>query len=104
MKDNRKVYSKEFKRKAIELSEVRGNMREIADELGIRPELLYRWRSEFRSKPKEAFSGQGIKQLTEEQRKLAMLEKELAEVRMERDILKKAVRIFSMSDGKSTGS
>lgn len=104
MTDNRKVYSKEFKQKAVELSEVRGNMREVADELGIRPELLYRWRSEFRSKPSEAFSGHGNKQLTEEQRKLALLEKELEEVRMERDILKKAVRIFSKSDGKSTGS
>lgn len=104
MTDTRKVYTKEFKQKAVELSEIRGNMREIAYELGIRPELLYRWRSEFRNKPNEAFSGHGNKQLTEEQRKLAMLEKELAEVRMERDILKKAVRIFSKSDGKSTSS
>jgi transposase len=64
MTDNRKVYSKEFKQKAVELSEVRGNMREVADELGIRPELLYRWRSEFRSKPSEALSGHGNKQLT----------------------------------------
>jgi hypothetical protein len=32
-----------------------------------------------------------------------MLEKELADVRMERDILEKAVRIFSKGHGKSTG-
>ena len=32
----------EFKQKAVELSFARGNAKEIAEELGIRPELLYR--------------------------------------------------------------
>ena len=39
--------------------------------------------------------------MTEEESELAKLKKELAEVKMERDILKKAVGIFSKSDGKS---
>jgi transposase-like protein len=42
MTDTRRVYSKEFKRKELEISNVRGNVREIADELGIRAELIYR--------------------------------------------------------------
>ena len=40
-------YDREFKQKAVELSFARGNAREIAEELGIRPELLYRWRREY---------------------------------------------------------
>ena len=104
MEKTRKNYSKEFKQKAVELSNVRGNAREIAHELGIRAELLYRWRSEFNEDPSIAFSGNGNKQLTADQKELADLRKELAYVKMERDILKKAVSIFSVSDRKSTNS
>lgn len=104
MKETRNHYSKEFKQKAVELSNVRGNVREIAHELGIRPELLYRWRSEYNDNPSIAFSGNGNKQLTAEQKELSDLRKELAYVKMERDILKKAVSIFSVSDRKSTSS
>ncbi len=38
----RRYYSKEFKLKAVELSNVRGNAREIAEELGIKVDLIYR--------------------------------------------------------------
>lgn len=98
MAETRKTYSKEFKQKAVELSNVRGNVQEIARELGVRPELIYRWRKELRSNPDLAFGGNGKEQLTQEQKKLRKLEKELANVKMERDILKKAVSIFSVSD------
>jgi transposase len=97
----RETYSKEFKIKAVELSDVRGNVQEIARELGIGADLIYRWRREMQNKPSLAFGGRGIKQLTEEQRELEHLKKELADVTMERDILKKAVSIFSKSDRKS---
>jgi len=36
MKETRKNYSREFKQKAVELSNVRGNVQEIARELGVR--------------------------------------------------------------------
>lgn len=104
MARTRKVYSKEFKQKAVELSNVRGNVQEIARELGVNAEFIYRWRKEFQNNPSLAFGGNGKKQLTAEQKELARLKKELANVRMERDILKKAVSIFSVSDGKSTNS
>lgn len=104
MKESRKVYTKEFKLKAVELSNVRGNVQEIARELGVNAELIYRWRRELGSDPSLAFSGNGRKQLTEEQKELARLKKELADIKMERDILKKAVSIFSVSDRKSTNS
>lgn len=101
MKQTRKNYSKEFKQKAVELSNVRGNVQDIARELGVRAELIYRWRKEQNLNPSLAFSGNGNKQVTEEQKELAKLRKELADVKMERDILKKAVSIFSVSDRKS---
>ncbi len=46
MKRTRQKYDREFKQKAVELSYTRGNASEIAEELGIRKELLYRWRRE----------------------------------------------------------
>lgn len=104
MKQTRKNYSKEFKQKAVELSNVRGNVQDIARELGVPAELIYRWRKEQTLNPSLAFSGNGNKQLTDEQKELAKLRKELADVKMERDILKKAVSIFSVSDRKSLGS
>ena len=97
----RETYSKEFKMKAVELSNVRGNVQEIARELGISAELIYRWRREMENKSSLAFSGRGVKQLTEEQKELERLRKELKDAKLENEILKKAVSIFSKSDRKS---
>lgn len=102
MNENRKIYSKEFKQKAVELSNVRGNVQEIARELNVKAEFIYRWRREMASNPELAFGGNGKKQLTEEQKEIARLKRALANAEMERDILKKAVSIFSVSDRKST--
>lgn len=55
----RKLYSKEFKIKAVELSNVRGNIQEIARELDVKPELIYRWRKELGLNPSIAFAGNG---------------------------------------------
>jgi transposase len=41
--------------------------------------------------------------MTDEEKEIARLKKELADMQMERDILKKAVGIFSKNDGKYTG-
>jgi len=104
MNETRKIYSKEFKQKAVELSRLRGNTQEVARELEIRAALIYRWQKELNTRPTLAFGGNGKKQLTEEQKELARLKRELADVTMERDILKKAVSIFSVRDRKSTNS
>ncbi|MBK9591679.1 MAG: IS3 family transposase [Crocinitomicaceae bacterium] len=85
----RKLYSKEFKIKAVELSNVRGNIQEIARELDVKPELIYRWRKELGLNPSIAFAGNGKKQLTEEQKEIARLKRKLADMEMERDIFKK---------------
>ena len=104
MKRERKTYSKEFKQKAVELSNVRGNVQEVARQLGISAEFIYRWRREIGINPSAAFSGNGNKQMTEEQKEIVRLKKKLADAEMERDILKKAVGIFSASDRKSSNS
>ena len=104
MTKERQTYDKEFKQKAVELSFARGNAREIAEELGIRPELLYRWRRERQKYQNNSFPGKGRPKMTDLESEVARLRKELRDAKMERDILKKAVSIFSRSDGKSTNS
>lgn len=93
----RQVYSKEFKEQAVLLTESSGKkVGEIAKDLGIRENMLWRWKKELREAGVRSFPGQGNRQpgteLEEENRKL---KQELHTVMMERDILKKAVAIFS---------
>ncbi|MDZ7695342.1 MAG: transposase [Balneolaceae bacterium] len=56
----RRTYSKEFKLDVIQQSYQRDNIRELADELGINPGLIYAWRSEYKKKPQQSFPGKGI--------------------------------------------
>lgn len=100
----RRKFTREFKLNAVELSYNRDNINELADELNVRAETLYRWRSEFAVLEGGSFPGNGRKKMTEEESELERLRKELADVRMERDILKKAVGIFSKSDGRYSNS
>ncbi len=65
--------------------------------LTLREDLFYRWRREYRSCENLAFPGHGKESLTEQERRIRDLEKELQDTRMERDILKKAIAIFSKS-------
>ena len=103
MNKHRKYYDPEFKKMAVELVETSGKTAtEVARELGVRPELVSRWRREYLANQTGSFSGHGNMNLTPEQREIAHLKKELREVKVERDILKKAVSIFSKSDGKSS--
>jgi transposase len=103
MKTRRK-YDREFKEMAVELSRHREDISELAEELDIKPDLLYRWRREANKVQGGAFPGHGNPKMTEEQKEIARLKKELRETKLERDILKKAVSIFSKSDGKYSNS
>jgi len=102
MSNERNGYDRSFKIHAVSLSYERENIKELADELGIPPTLLYRWRRKFR--PNEGSSSPDQEKQREDNRQteIARLKREIAEVRMERDILKKAANIFSRSDGTST--
>ena len=43
----RKTYDPDFKEKAVSLCALRGSIKEVAEELGLRPDLLRRWKREF---------------------------------------------------------
>jgi len=87
-------YDKEFKLNAIKLSLESGRpLKQISDELGIPAGTLVTWVETYKKDGEQSFPGKGhIKQSDTE---LTQLRKELALAREERDILKKALGIFS---------
>jgi transposase len=87
-----------FKRKAVELSQERSNISELAKELEIRVTLLYKWRKEQEEFGEGSLLGKGNLKLSPEQEKIHQLEKKLKDIEFEHDILKKAIGIFSKSD------
>lgn len=95
MTRGRKTYSKEFKIKAVELSNARGSVIQIAEELNVGRETLRRWKKEYNA---GKYTGAGFKDKlrTPEQEEIIRLKKALNEAEIERDILKKAVAIFSV--------
>lgn len=102
----KRYYSKDFKLQSIAMAEERENVAQAARELDIRSDMLRRWIREYNEKKVDAFKGTGNlpkpkdRKLSEIQR----LKKELREVKLERDILKKAVHIFSKNDRIDTDS
>ncbi len=99
MKQVRIRYSKEYKIKAVELSHEQGNVQKVADQLNINAETLRLWRKGYKEgKLTLSEEDKSQKQKSKEEIELAQLKKELYEVKLERDILKKAVGIFSKSD------
>ncbi|WP_316820832.1 transposase [Pedobacter gandavensis] len=104
MSRERKAYTKEFKLMSVQLSNSHTDLGALAKELDISVTLLHRWRKEFSSKQESSFPGNGKVILTAAEQELALLKKELRETQMERDILMKAISIFSKSDNKYSGS
>ena len=94
MTKERKQYSREFKQEAVRLLETSGkSASELERDLGIGKGNLWRWKRKFAADGEDAFPGHG--RLTPEQEQLRQLERENEILRQERDILKKAVAIFS---------
>jgi transposase len=77
------------------LSYERTNISELARELGVTVPLLYKWRKELEEFGEGSFPAKGNLKLTPEQEKIHELEKKLKDAELERDILKKAIGIFS---------
>ena len=94
-KQTRRTFSKEFKLDVINQSERCEKITELATDLGLRPALIYRWRAEFKGDPQRSFPGNGVEKQTPDEKKIARLQRELADMRMQRDILKKAMGIFT---------
>ena len=94
MAKTRKTYTREFKIEAVRLLERSGRSQaEIADELGMASRSLSRWQKKYGADGEAAFPGRG--NLTPEEERIRQLERENEILRQERDILKKAVTIFS---------
>ncbi len=89
-------YTKEFKQEAVKLVETSSKTKsEIARDLGISDSALSKWCKEFANHGEEAFPGKGQQTSLEEEVKQLKRENEI--LRQERDILKKAVRIFAQA-------
>ncbi len=90
-----KRYDNELKVTIVELLQSGIKAKQISEDYGIQPSVISRWKKDY-----EAKSGDFSKkrELTMEEQELKALRKELRDVKMERDILKKAVSIFSKSD------
>jgi transposase len=65
---------------------------ETARHLGINVNMLRRWKQEYTTHVAAAFPGNG--RLTLEQEELRQLREEKKRLRMERDVVKKAMRFF----------
>jgi transposase len=89
-----RTYDREFKLNAVKLCIGSGrSYKEVSKELGIPRATLVGWIEKSKTEGVEAFPGKG--NLHASDKELAGLRKELAIVREERDILKKALGIFS---------
>lgn len=94
MTRQRRTYSQEFKLEALRLLETSGkSAAEIERDLGIGDGCLGQWKKKLAANGENAFPGHG--RLAPEQEEILKLKRELEIVRQERDILKKAIAIFS---------
>ena len=90
----RKRFTPEFKREAVQVLESGSRpASEIARELGIARNQLYKWQTELKARGMAAFPGTGARK--ERTTEIARLKRDLARVTEERDILKKAARYFA---------
>ena len=89
---DRKQYSSEFKREAVHLVTESGlSIAQVARDLGLNHNMVGRWKKEAEQNGQKAFPGQGHPQDEE----LSRLRRENEVLRQEREILKKAISIFS---------
>ena len=94
MGSTRRQYTKEFKLEAIRLYETSGkSVAQIERDLDITTGLLNKWRAQRRQNGPQAFPGTGHQ--TEQEAELRRLKRENDILHQERDILKKAIQVFS---------
>ena len=94
MNKSQPVYTKEFKQQAVNLFETSGKSKtQIARDLGVSDSALSKWCKEFAEHGEEAFPGKGHQAASEEEIKHLRRENDI--LRQEREILKKAMSIFT---------
>ena len=90
-----KKFNNDFKVTIAQLLIAGRSSKEVSQEYGLTESMIRRWRREFDNNDGD-FSKKKV--LSDSQLELKQLRKEMAEIKMERDILKKAVSIFSKTD------
>ena len=94
MATRRQRYDKQFKLDALRtVQESDRSVASIARDLGVHANVLYRWREQLLADPDHAFPGKG--KLKPEDEELRKLRRENEILKEERDILKKALAVFS---------
>jgi transposase len=96
MKRTNRIYPDEFKRQALELLATGGySMAEVERQLGITKGLLKDWRRKAETAGEAPLQKRSPQSAAETQERLRQLERENARLKLEAEILKKAVAIFS---------
>jgi transposase len=94
MQKTQRTFTKEFKVEAVQLVQSsKQPLAQIARDLGIAESTLHHWRKLFSEQGEQAFPGSGHQ--TPQEEELRHLKRENDLLRQERDILKKAIGIFS---------
>ena len=89
---HRKQYTKEFKEEAVRLITQSGlSVAQVSRDLDVNQNILRRWKQELEQHGVQAFPGQGVPI----EQELARLRRENEVLRQEREVLKKAITIFS---------
>ena len=90
----RRKFSREFEIEAVRLVRERGvSAAQASRDIAVHENVVGKWVREFGTDPKQAFPGHG--QLKPEQLEIDRLRREVAKLRAERDILKKAAAYFA---------
>jgi len=90
----RRKYDKQFKEEAVRLVTEGGRqVTEVARSLGIHENMLHTWKRKYLEDPSGSFPGKG--HLKPQEEELRSLQRENAALKEDREILKKALAIFS---------
>jgi len=90
----RRKFGLEFKREAVKLIRDRGvSTAQASRDLGVHANVLRKWVKDYEADPADAFPGHG--QMKPEQLEMERLRREVAKLKAERDILKKAAAYFA---------
>ena len=102
MLTKRRTFDKEFTLMIIDLINSGQKVSKISLDYGLNDAMIRRWKKEFINPDRPSFTGNGVVALSPEEKEIRQLKRDLKDAQMERDILKKAVGIFSKTDRSST--
>jgi transposase len=98
----RKKFTKEEKLEIVKQSlEDNSVIDDLATQYKIHANSLYKWRRDYLKYEDTSFPGNGNKQMSVEQKEIEVLKKQLRESELEKEILKKALGIFTSPSRKN---